>query len=444
MRRPLMLAALLLPLLPAHALQLHIQAEDIEQASWRTDLLIIGARARIAVTGATPGDRVYFGASETLGAGPCFGPACAGIDPVTLLGSAVANGQGHALIQLMLPDDGSLAPGPQLLQALQVGAAPSASEVLEVPLLWIYADTVPYTVGNAQLQAFPYLLRARSTVPGTALAVAPGPTGSLEATWLEEVVGTLDLRGTTADTFRAPRLERVDGSLYTAEGRAFTLDLPAATEITSTLMLGGTAGGVSAQLPLLETLGYLSATQGGSSLDAPTLHTATGALNWLVSGPGPLLLPALQSARHISVGNTGLLSLSLPSLVSVGGGFTLENNQQLGALDLGSLQIVDGQLRVDRSGLAALYLPELREVARTTGGLWITGNDLLSTLDLPLLEAVGLFAPTVANNPLLPACHIEQVFGAWLGWKLNCTGNAVDECTDTVNSGGSAAHECRS
>jgi hypothetical protein len=102
------------------------------------DALVPGAPATLSVVGASPGDTVYFGLS-TAGTGsgrciPSFGVCLGLLDPVSLLGTAVADGAGDAELTLQVP--AGLPPQFVHTQAVLYGVAGGfATNTVSAPVL---------------------------------------------------------------------------------------------------------------------------------------------------------------------------------------------------------------------------------------------------------------------------------------------------------------------
>lgn len=157
--------------------------------SFTQDLLIPGEYVTFEVTGATPGDTVYFGRSSGgVGAGPCIGSINLCLDilgPVDLLGVKTADFLGEARLRLTLPY--SLPAVDVFTQAVAVGpggAVASNTLSTRIAALGEDLDGDGYCAGDRRCND-------RSLTPGDCndedADVNPGQTG-----WFTEPMVRMD------------------------------------------------------------------------------------------------------------------------------------------------------------------------------------------------------------------------------------------------------------
>jgi len=139
---------------------------------------------------------------------------------------------------------------------------------------------------------------------------------------------------------------------------------------------------------------------GVTSVELPALSSIGGSFH-VDDSPAltRLSLPALTSVTgDVSVANDfALETLDLPALASVSGRLALTNDAALSSLDLLQLTMVSGALDVAYdNALTTLSLPALS----TVGGfrLWIQGNRSLGSVDLPALTVLHGALAVVDNS----------------------------------------------
>jgi len=154
--------------------------------------------------------------------------------------------------------------------------------------------------------------------------------------------------------------------------------LPQLTTVDGKLEVWAT-GATILDAPRLETVGTLSLLEG--SIPAPNLPNLRAVLldvRLVLTGVQTLGLPSLESVgqelRLLS--NPNLATLSLPALRSVGAA-TLQDDPVLGSVDLSALQIADAVRLRDLDGLQTFELPDL------------VASNVLSVVDCGFLEHVG-------------------------------------------------------
>ncbi|MCA9489204.1 MAG: hypothetical protein KC621_04760 [Myxococcales bacterium] len=385
--------------------------------------LKVGQPATLVATGGTPGATVGFVVSTVgEGAGPCppvLGGACLGVLSPTLLGTAVANNQGTAVLQAVVP------PGAPLidvaLQAAQAGASPTVSAPLTSPLLGVL-------VGDALLDLSYTFdeLRHYWRIDGV-LSHGNGPTTVLALPDLESV-DRLDLRSAAVTAVSLPRLTTL-GSLRMQSSGTVTVDLDALVSLvddpvapvevglalynqasvtvnaplleeTSWILLSGNTA-VALHMPSLTRTGSLSASGGEVTLDLPALAT--------VSGPVPSTVTQEPGVWVSGITNTALDVL--PQLHQVDGLIQVTHNQSL--------------LALDRLGADDLTV--------TGGAYWglvlVNNHQLASVQAFPATTTFLAGTVQVADNWALPSCEAEAlVLRVNPPGALSCYRNLADAC----------------
>ncbi len=232
-------------------------------------------------------------------------------------------------------------------------------------------------------------------------------TGSVEvdATGLS----TLDLSAltTVGGTFRiysfTPNATVSVPSLTTANqvlvGGTFTnVAFPKLTTVTGSVQLNGMSSMTTLDLSKLQSVGgYASLTCGNGSY-SPGLNIDNA------SKLTSLSLPALTTASgSVHINNAGsLTSLSFPVLTSVGE-LSVANAPVLTSLSLPKLATTQS-LSVGSTGLTTLSFPLLTS---TSSGFNVASNSALTSLSAPLLTTACLF--WVRFNPQLPSCLVTPL-----------------------------------
>ncbi|MBK6864844.1 MAG: hypothetical protein IPG91_15550 [Ideonella sp.] len=196
---------------------------------------------------------------------------------------------------------------------------------------------------------------------------------AFNASGITRVVGNLSVEldedpddgggGETALNATLPGVVSVGGSL-SVQGPLTALSMPALTEVGGSLYIDRITTPVSASFSSLRQLGgelYVSRNTGLGSMNFGQLKTLNGLYVTGNSGLGSANFPQLESVGNDGLfvtDNIGLTSASFPQLASVlqaHGGIFITDNESISSLKIG---------------------PAL--IAATSGGLFITGNAVLS------------------------------------------------------------------
>ena len=292
----------------------------------------------------------------------------------------------------------------------------------------------------------PVRLPLLELVGGHLIAVAPTPSvalpalrqvGSLELdlldvdgplSALERVNGSLRLSspgGSAGASVVAPKLREVSGDFFIVDTARGEVSLPALTTVGGDM--GDLGGLTSLSLGVLTSIGG-RLFPGDTALDPfelPALLTVGGDL-MVGASTRRLRLPKLEqiAGRLDIVQHLGptlrVTEASLPSVTRIGGDVMVQQARALTALDLASLEIVEGIFMLsDAPALVTLNAPHLRtatgidnpatrrsvaiwstgletvelgSLATTVGGISISGNTALRTVSLPSLTSAEWLA----------------------------------------------------
>ncbi len=328
-----MIVAAWLAEIPAHALELQHAP------------LKVGQPTTLVATGATPGATVGFVHSLAgAGAGPCppaLGGLCLGVVSPILAGTAVANAQGVAVLQIRIPAAAPLVD--VALQAAQGGASPQLSAPVSSPLLGELVGDV-YLDLTHTADALRHLWR----IEGTLATGVAGPF-ALTLPHLEEL-DALEIGFPSTDvTIDLPALDRLGAASFNGVG-AVTVDLPAlvswADDPTAPVRPALSVASVASFTLRAHELTHASWLQvtgaGPTELDLPALLTVGGLTLSSLGGPLVVGLPVLDRVQspvpsQISAGPDVLLANLagttvldvLPSLTRVEGGVFVTQNPDL-------------------------------------------------------------------------------------------------------------------
>lgn len=214
---------------------------------------------------------------------------------------------------------------------------------------------------------------------------------------LEDVGAGFYIGGGGVRSVVAPSLWRIGGNVDISSNALVDLQLPALSEVGGTFTISSNNA-----LTTLDLTGM-------TSLGGPT-----GAGNLSINS-NPLLtsvaLPNLAgSVQYIQLHyNTGLTTIDFRSLeqITTAGihSISLYQSAVVPVVRLDNLWQTAGNLRFENGQFQEIYAPLLSSIGGTLG---VTGNSLLSVLDLTSLTAVGGDPIQIAGNPQL--CNELYVF----------------------------------
>jgi len=209
---------------------------------------------------------------------------------------------------------------------------------------------------------------------------------------LEEIGGALIASRTSLRSIELPALRSVGAEILIERNLVDEVRLPGLSTVGAGVSFAAELGLTTLDLGgLVRVGGDLDLSQLGSVIDLElgTLEEVEGELHLSAGALLGLELPALQSVDGgVTITGAAMTRLSAPALVDVGG-FTV-GCASLATLDLPRLEEVAADL-VLSTGLTTLELPTLRTVG---GMLSVSGNDRLTTVSVPALDAIGAAAFT--------------------------------------------------
>ena len=158
--------------------------------------------------------------------------------------------------------------------------------------------------------------------------------------------------------------------------------------------------------PNLEQVGRVQISRAFHSLSLPRLAHVSSLDVAQDAAFVVLDAPALidSDAPGISITPASLTTVTLPSLTSVSGAFTIDASE-LTTLDLSSLTQVTGNLSITRSALPTIAAPQLSSV---TGALAITNDPALTGVSFPSLASIG-GGFTLNQYPLLSSLDLRSL-----------------------------------
>lgn len=186
-------------------------------------------------------------------------------------------------------------------------------------------------------------------------------------------------------TVEVPALERMFGGFGLSGSKVTAVSLPRIERLTS-LSIGQNIPLKSVSLPLLETV------TGSVGISGQQLQT--------------LELPALRSVGtqgrgEFALGMTGIAALSLPELEDVALSFKIEENHALETIEVGGTMDELPLFYVERNAsLTRLELPHVLDI----GTLRVQNNDKLEFWDFTDLRRAEYFE--VVENPSLSSCSV--------------------------------------
>ncbi|MCB9689151.1 MAG: hypothetical protein H6738_11790 [Alphaproteobacteria bacterium] len=385
--------------------------------------LKVGQPATLTVTGATPGavvGVVYSLAGE--GAGPCppqLGGQCLGVLSPTLYGTTVANAQGRATFQIVVPAAAPLVD--VALQAAQVGAAPAVSPALTSPLLgtWVGNAYLDVDVSRSELRhlwSFDGVLTVDSRAVDTTLELPD-----------LEVLGALDLSYGVVDDVRLPALVSLGWlhartALYRAPSMRITLDSLPEIGSTDPSALDVRDGDIEIHAPLLTRIGT------EFRLDEFNAPTATVVLDLpILDRVGSLMLLNLNGVPALDTLTTIDGQLSLGSLRDPGALDAFPALETVGTNGLGTAISITGSAftSIDRIGTDTLLVGS----GAGQQAFDIRFNPALTSINaLPLTTTVPARFGIVSSNAALPTCVAEAV-RARTDTFGDCRLNLADACS---------------
>lgn len=219
------------------------------------------------------------------------------------------------------------------------------------------------------------------------LTIEGGLTGEVVLPDIEVVEGEIRVLGALGG-LKMPKLKRAGGVMVMRANDLVSIELPQLVEVGARIWIGNN--------PALETIGLGALTTMGGLFvgDNSALETLT-LPSLLEIGAVGLTIGQYESSSS-SIPNPALKTISAPKLKTIKGGLTVQANKALETLDLGALELVEGELTIGN------YVYSTSQ----------HGNESLATLSLPALESVGKklrvqYLPRLASLHLNALTHAE-------------------------------------
>jgi hypothetical protein len=243
------------------------------------------------------------------------------------------------------------------------------------------------------------------TITGDLIIDAPGMT-KIDVPTVQNIGGMLWMPGSaTLTELSFANLASAGTVIIVGETTLQTLALPKLATISAP-PIPSTDNQLTAQTidvtSLISVQGSLDVSTENMSLSLASLTSVGGDLVLDFGAMTTLTLPSLVTCGKVWIdGSPTLTTLSLPAMT--GGGISLSYNTSLTTIDAPVLQ--SGSLIADSDPV----LGSLSSPALTNGSIEATGNSVLSSLDFPALQSGSI---KIDNNPQLSALSLPAMTSA--------------------------------
>ncbi len=266
-----------------------------------------------------------------------------------------------------------------------------------------------------------------AAIPGTLNLSNDTALQEIEFASLATVAGTLSFSGSSSLLSALfPALTSISGQInLNSLGNLLTLNVSSLIHLDGVLSLDSCTSLTALYLThLVDGNGTLVAT-GLNSLDIvdfSSLANVSGAINLQSNTLTAASFPLLETISEFNFTNSPLVSLfGLPSLVSCSADLNFVGLAGLIMFDAPNLATVDGLFTV-ALGDTHLTTIDLPSLTRSSGGLIISANPALNSVDLSALETVGAEGGDLdlSSNVSLATLDLSSLTG--IAGNLSCAG----------------------